>query len=152
MWTPGTIAAAILIPTGTILLLIAALLSWIALHKGGTSRYDDDPFSWWLGACITAIFGIPMLALPLIGMGLVGFNPDYMHYKPVTGTVQAVASRQISDGQSMSTRYVFQINGQAYGVDDTRAALTKPGDLVALNCMKEFVWGSTANGWACNWG
>jgi hypothetical protein len=47
---------------------------------------------------------------------------------------------------------VFKINGQQYGVDDTRAALVKVGDTVNLNCTKQFVFGSTNNGYACNWG
>lgn len=51
----------------------------------------------------------------------------------------------------MSTRYVVVIEGQPYGVDDTRAALLKVGDSVSLLCTKEFVWGSNNNGYACNW-
>lgn len=148
MLTAGTIAAIILIPLGTLFLIAAAILAYVAL----TCTDSIDGMGWWMGFGCAAIIGLPMFILPLVGLMLVGFNGDYLTYHPVNGKVSAVASRMISDGKAMSTRYVFQINGQAYGVDDTRAALVKPGDTVNLNCTKEFVWGSTSNGWACNWG
>lgn len=147
MLTAGTIAAIILIPLGTLFLIAAAILAYVALLG---DVYDS--LGWGAGSGFAAAIGLPMVIFPLIGLMLVGFNGDYLTYHPVNGKVSAVASRMISDGKAMSTRYVFQINGQAYGVDDTRAALVKPGDTVNLNCTKEFVWGSTSNGWACNWG
>jgi hypothetical protein len=145
MLTSGTIAAIILIPLGLIFLLIA-----IGLTVSACNAYE--PEFHWMGAGFLALFGIPMLILPLIGLSLVGFSGDYMAYKPVSGQVQEIASRQIASGKAMETRYVFNIDGQPYGIDDTRAALVKPGDTVKLNCVKEFVWGSTNNGYACNWG
>jgi len=148
MLTAGTIAAIILIPLGAIILIAAFILAYVAFTSGG----GIDDAGWWMGAGFAAVIGLPMLILPLVGFMLVGFNGDYLAYHAVNGKVDAVASRMIADGKAMSTRYVFQIDGQEYGVDDTRAALVKPGDKVNLNCTKEFVWGSTNNGWACNWG
>jgi len=145
MLTSGTIAAIILIPIGT----AGIALSVVLLKK---SFSQNDPEDYWIGSGAVALFAIPMLILPLIGLSLVGFSGDYMAYKPVSGQVEQIASRQIASGKAMETRYVFQINGEPYGVDDTRAALVKSGDNVSLNCVKEFVWGSTNNGYACNWG
>jgi hypothetical protein len=104
---------------------------------------------------LAAMFIVPALIfgfISQIGFMVVGYNSDYLMYKPVAGKVDQIASRQIADGNGMSQRFVFQINGQPYGVDDTRAALVKEGDTVNLNCTKTFVWGSTNNGYACNWG
>jgi len=145
MLTSGTITALILVPLGLAGVGLAALL--LVKSKG---RMNDEDY--WIGAGCIALFAIPMLVLPLIGLALVGFNGDYMAYKPVSGQVEQIASRQIASGKAMETRYVFQIDGKPYGVDDTRAALVKTGDSVSLNCVKEFVWGSTNNGYACNWG
>jgi len=145
MLTSGTIAAIILIPLGVIALAIAIVL----LAK---ARKAYDPENFWLGAGVLGMFAIPAIACPVIGMALVGYSGEYMAYKPVSGTVEQVASRQIADGKAMSQRFVFKINGQEYGVDDTRASLVKAGDAVNLNCAREFVWGSTNNGYACNWG
>lgn len=145
MLTSGTIAAIVLIPLGVIAVGVASFLVLKALSA-------DDPEFFWIGAGGVLLIGLPMAVLPLVGLSLVGFNSDYMSYKPVAGKVEQIASRQIADGKAMSQRFVFKINGQQYGIDDTRAALVKEGDTVNLNCTKEFVWGSTNNGYACNWG
>ena len=145
MLTFGTIAAIILIPLGA-----AGIALAVTLLKKSSSQ--NDPEDYWIGAGSVALFAIPMFILPIIGLSLVGFSGDYMAYKPVSGQVEQIASRQIASGKAMETRYVFQIDGEPYGVDDTRAALVKSGDNVSLNCVKEFVWGSTNNGYACNWG
>jgi hypothetical protein len=145
MLTAGTIAALILIPLGAAGIALSAVL----LKKSFKRDNDED---YWIESGSIALFAIPMFILPLIGLSLVGFSGDYMAYKPVSGQVEQIASRQIASGKAMETRYVFQINGEPYGVDDTRAALVKSGDNVSLNCVKEFVWGSTNNGYACNWG
>lgn len=152
MLTAGTIQALIFIPLGVIVLITGTCFGVAAVRHKPRSDYDDFRVWTWLvgGFCLLA--GLLMLVLPLVGLSLVGFNGDYMAYKPISGQVQDIASRQIADGKAMSTRYVLMIDGQPYGVDDTRAALVKEGDTVNLNCTKEFVWGSTNNGYACNWG
>ena len=152
MLTPGTIAALIIVPLGAIIAIASLAFIIAGFRHEPENSWDDFGFAakafGGVGLAIAAL----MIGLPLIGLALVGFNGDYMAYKPVSGQVEQVASRQIASGKAMETRYVFQINGQPYGVDDTRAALVKTGDTVNLNCVKEFVWGSTNNGYACNWG
>jgi hypothetical protein len=86
----------------------------------------------------------------IAGFTMWPWAPSFHQWYRVHGTVQDTGSRQISDGKSMSTRFVFRINGQPFGVDDTRAALTKVGDVVDLMCKKEYVFRSQP-GWACNW-
>ena len=145
--TIGTIVGFVFIGVSAGLLLAAIGFLWRAIF-----RPMDDGLGEMFIAITSFVLFIPSLVVPLIGFGIVNWNSDYLYLHNISGTVQQVASRQISDGKTMSTRYVFQINGQPYGVDDTRAALAKPGDHVTLNCTKEFVYGSTDNGWACNWG
>lgn len=145
MLTGGTIWGIIALITGAIFLLLALFALF------GMIRWGWDEFAPVLGG-LSFLCSLPALIIPLIGFGLVGWNSDYLAYHPVSGTVQQMASRQIADGKSMSTRYVAVINGQPYGIDDTRAALLKAGDHVDLNCTKEYQWGSTNNGYACNWG
>lgn len=153
MLTSGTIAAIILIPAGGLITLVALVILIAGMrHEPNGFGYDDFRLNAGFGGGTALVVGLLLLVFPLIGLSLVGFNGDYMAYKPISGQVQDIASRQIADGKGMSTRYVVQINGAPYGVDDTRAALVKKGDTVNLNCVKEFVWGSTNNGYACNWG
>jgi hypothetical protein len=127
---------------------VLALIIGVLLIVFGDKSYGDAAFGGVVTVACALLFGF----LAQCGFMTVGYSGDYMAYKPISGQVQDIASRQIATGSSMSTRYVLQINGQPYGVDDTRAALVKKGDAVNLNCVKEFVWGSTNNGYACNWG
>jgi hypothetical protein len=134
---------------GTIFAIVILALCALALVGGLISFFIED--GWVVGAFLVP--GALVLAfITQIGFMMVGYNSDYMAYKPVSGKVEQIASRQIADGKGMSERFVFKINGQQYGVDDTRAALVKVGDTVNLNCTKQFVFGSTNNGYACNWG
>lgn len=78
------------------------------------------------------------------------FDMTYHHWYRVEGQVESIGMRNIRDGDGMSQRYVFVIGGQPWGVDDTRASVTKTGDFVKLKCKKEWVYQSKS-GWACNW-
>jgi hypothetical protein len=80
---------------------------------------------------------------------------DYHHWVDIRGKVQRTSSRFISAGDNGGTnqRFVFVINGKAYGVDDTRASLTRVGNIVHLRCKKEhqFFQKYSDDGWACRW-
>jgi hypothetical protein len=146
MLTSGTVVGIVLLCIAAVLLVIA-LIAWI----GTAIEVFDGDLSTLFGA-MAFVAALIAAAFPIVGFSVVGWSPDYLAFHPVHGVVQQIASRQISEGKGMSQRYVFTIDGQPYGVDDTRAALVKPGDAVSLNCTREFVWGSTNNGYACNWG
>lgn len=90
------------------------------------------------------------IMLPLCIIQWWPFDMSYHRYYRVDGEVTAVASRQISDGRSMSQRFVVVVDGRKLGVDDTRAALLKVGDEVHLLCKREYVYASVS-GWACEW-
>jgi hypothetical protein len=146
MLTSGTIIGIVMLCVAAVL-LVAAVIAWI-----GTSIevfYGDLSVPFGGMAFVAALI---LAAFPIVGFSLVGWNSDYMAFHRVSGTVQQIASRQIADGKGMSQRFVVTIAGQPYAIDDTRAALLKVGDSVSLDCTREFVWGSTNNGYACNWG
>jgi hypothetical protein len=136
---------------GIVLLCIAAALMLIIAWIGTSVEIFDGDLSIPFGG-MAFIGALIVAAFPIVGFSLVGWNSEYMAYHSVSGSVQQIASRQIADGHGMSQRYVVTIDGQPYGIDDTRAALLKVGDHVSLDCTREFVWGSTNNGYACNWG
>ena len=99
-----------------------------------------------------AVFAGIVLVL-LVGISAAGFYPykaEYHQFRPVTGQVEKIGKRLVSEGDGMQERYVFRINGQDYGVDDTRASQTQVGDVVSLSCIREWVYASTS-GWACRW-
>lgn len=80
---------------------------------------------------------------------------DYHHWVDKRGKVTKIGSRFISAGDNGGTnqRFVFVLNGQAYGVDDTRASLARVGDAVHIRCKKEhqFFQNYSDDGWACRW-
>lgn len=135
-----------------LLVLVAAVICfwWNWIRRGDSDNYGGSLIVGW----ILLVIGLLIPIGPLVGFGMVGYSPDYLFYNHVEGTVTQIASRQISDGShGMSTRYVVTLqDGQPYAIDDARAALLKDGDHVSLMCTKEFQWGSTNNGYACNWG
>lgn len=133
---------------GTIFAIVILSACALAVLVGAAIAFLEDT----LLGFLTIVVALVIAFITQIGFMVVGYNSDYLAYKPITGTVEQIASRQIADGKGMSQRFVFKISGQEYGVDDTRAALVKEGDTVSLNCTKQFVWGSTNNGYACNWG
>ena len=101
----------------------------------------------------------PTQALPVVTVGLIvvlvvwfPFSSSYNRYTPISGTVQSVSSRFLSDGSnSVNQRFAVQINGHTYGCDDTRCSLIRQGSEVTLLCEKEFQFNGTP-GYACNWG
>ena len=108
------------------------------------------------GGRMWAVGGI-VCALATVGFWWWGMafttSADYHAWNVKEGKVERVAKRLIPSDKGMAERYVVTINGQPYGIDDTRAALIKAGDSVSLRCKKDFQWGipREAHGWACRW-
>ena len=134
-WTLG-----VLIGVPVFVIILAAIL----IFAGLAFREGEDVIG------VGAVFA----SLAVVGLALWAFFPyssEYHQWRPVSGTVQAVSHRLISTGdKTMSERYVVKIDGQPFGVDDTRAGLLKPGDHVDLACKKEWQY-AAESGWACRW-
>lgn len=142
--TGGTIIGLIALA----LLLLCCLIGFIF---GICIAFDDGRE----GAAVMG--GSAVCALLILGCWWWGMafttSDDYHSWNVKQGRVERVAKRLIATDNGMSERYVVTINGQPYGIDDTRATLVKPGDVVSLRCKKDFQWGvpRSAHGWACRW-
>jgi hypothetical protein len=125
--------------------ILNGILSIIGLLR------DSD----WL--VFTASLAAIGLVVGLLGGGITTFSiwppfsSQYHTYIPVSGLVQDVNSRFLSDGNSMSQRIAVTIRGQIYGCDDTRCAALRTGEAVTLLCAQEFETNGTP-GYVCNWG
>jgi hypothetical protein len=113
----------------------------------------------WRSSVLTA--GITFLVLigGLIG-ALVAYWPlkaEYHQYRSVSGTVAKISSRLIANdngdrgGTSQKFVVVLTSGPQPYGVNDTRAALIKPGDTIHLKCKRTYEYGSDNAGYDCKW-
>lgn len=128
----------------------------LAARRMGEPRADGThhPFYFWADEFIPLgwfSLGIAIVWAGIAAVAYIPYGKDYHYWAPVTGEVEKVDSRLISSGDGMAERYVFTIDGQPYGVDDTRAATVEEGDRVALLCKKEWQW-QAADGWGCRWG
>ena len=128
----------------------------LASRRTAKPRADGThhPFHFWAGEFIPLgwfSLGIAIVWAGIAAVAYIPYGKDYHYWTPVTGAVEEIDSRLISSGDGMAERYVFTIDGQPYGVDDTRAATVDEGDRVALLCKKEWQW-QAADGWGCRWG
>jgi len=130
----------------TALLVMAVLGWWSAIRDGGTNKYG------WTAQRMAATWSTVALAflLPLALLAYYPYKAEYHQWRTVDGTVSEVGNRLLGTGSGMEQRYVLVIDGQPYGVDDTRASLVKVGDEVHLRCIRDWQYASTP-GWVCRW-
>lgn len=141
--TAGTIGGLVLLVIG--LALVCFAVAWALIDAPDGFLFVD------LFGC--AVLLVIVFAFWWWGMAFT-LSPNYHSWNTKTGVVSQVSSRIVKEDSGASQRFVVVLNGQPYGIDDTRAALLKVGDRVTLRCKKEFQWGvpRDAQGWACNWG
>jgi hypothetical protein len=97
--------------------------------------------------------GVLAVEAGFLALVLFPFQSAYMRYVPVTGKVQQVTSRFLSNGNNGSTQKfaVMLTNGEIYGCNDTRCSAVVPGDEITMLCEKTWQWGGPA-GEDCAWG
>lgn len=145
-WSLGTLV-------GLPIAILAALAlvasgAWMVKRSRTADHIDALPLKWLAIGCYVAAALIAVATASPLGM--YPYDSEYHQWRDVTGTVERVESRQIADGEGMSERYVFVIDGQPFSVDDTRAAVANKGDTVSLRCKREWQY-AAASGWACRW-
>lgn len=137
-WTFGILIG---VPFLLIVLICGVVIAALLLR-------EKDNLGW------AFLIGTPILVLVLAVWTLWPFSKEYHYWTPVEGTVETVDRRQVVDGKGMSEKIVVRFEGdtQLYGIEDTRAALLKPGDKTALLCKKAHQWGPSVDGYDCRWG
>ena len=122
---------------------IVVLLVIVAIGIGLLVWRDDRGLA-------SGAFGVGLAIAAVAAFGWFPYDAQYHKIWTVHGTVTAVDKRLISDGSAMSERFVVEIAGQPFGVDDTRAATLTVGDTVTLGCTRSWVYASE-DGWVCRW-
>lgn len=142
-WSIGTLVLMPVFIFVAAVFILAGIAWWIWRTPGS---YDMPA---WVGG----VGGITIGALLLAGTGLAmwPWKAQYHQWQPVTGKVAQISSRLVGDSDSAHQKFVVKFtDGRLRGVDDTRAALVKPGDTISLKCKRVYQWGATP-GWDCNW-
>lgn len=143
-WTLGVLIG---LPLTVLVLIGSALLGlwlWKRWRESGSYIAED----YWMGAIGCLI----VFVVVLLG-GLVAYFPyeaQYHQWRTISGTVEKIDKRLIAEDKGMAERYVLMIDGQPYGVDDTRAATVEPGDQVSIKCRRDWQYASVP-GWVCRW-
>jgi hypothetical protein len=104
------------------------------------------------GGLIAGTVATLLVVVGIACFALWPFKHDYHFWVPKGGTVTEVDKRLVPAGDSgMEEKFVLTIDGQPYGVTDTRAATVRKGDRVDIACKRAYEWGSTNHGWDCRW-
>lgn len=136
-WSLGTL---IWLPTCVI---IVALLSLFAIWL---RRNDEAPFD-----IVVWVFAAAVVGGTLSPVGMYPYRAEYHQWRDVSGTVQTIDKRLVSDGDSMQEKFVVVFadsGGAQFGCDDTRCAAVAGGDALKLSCKR--VWQYTGtDGYDC---
>lgn len=136
---------------GTIVTVVIACISLIVIYAG---------IRWWNdeGDPVLLAIGVVILLGTSIGWAWSSWplDRDYHWWQDREGIVVVKSSRLLSDGdKGINQKFVVRLKGSGdlLGINDTRAALLKPGDRVHLACKKanEFGIPRAAHGWDCRW-
>ena len=118
------------------LLVLAGLVATVITFMIG--RNEDEPMIKWGGsgawlAGTAVAFGFwAWAAHP-------SFDMDYHTYNNVTGIVEKVDGRMVTEGEGMSEKIVVLLDdGQEYGCLDTRCTLIELGHVVEMSCIKGY--------------
>lgn len=154
---PWSLGVLIGVPLAALLFLVVvgwgAVMFALGMRRkktgyGNSARMVRDPYLIWSGVAIAVVGGLIVAGGFVFAMW--PFNSQFHQWRSVHGTVQQISSRLIASDKSMSQRYVVVIDGQQFGIDDTRASLLHKGDQVSLKCKREYQFQSVS-GWACRW-
>ena len=131
-------------------LLVVAICFALAIWARGREDYHGSYSDWPMVFWPALICGVVVLVGTAVAM--FPYKYEYHSYRPVSGTVEQVNNRFLPSGDSVEQKFVVKLAGdpQPYGVQDTRAALLKPGDRVSLKCLKKWQWSARA-GYDCRW-
>lgn len=151
----GAWSLGVLIGVPILGVIVLACLAW-AVFWSITGFRERDGEAFGFASFGFASFGLGGLVLVLgIALSPLGYYPydaSYHQWRPVSGVVKDASSRFLpsSDGKATEQKIVVQYVGSelAFGCQDTRCALVKPGDTLDLKCKRAWQYQSES-GYDC---
>lgn len=151
-WTLGVLIG---VPLLALFVLICLVIIVVGLQSLTTRGYYRERFPGLRTAGITFVVMVVVLITALVAYW--PLKAEYHQYRSVSGVVAKISSRLIAVGDSdhagTDQKFVVVLTSgpQQYGVNDTRAALVKPGDEIHLRCKRSYEYGSDNAGYDCKW-
>lgn len=133
--------------------IVVCFCVWLALTlKRYMDSVGEDDFDYALAKWSRRISlaTVPLVAAIWVATTWPSFDMKYHSYNEVTGQVTSISQRLVTEGDGMSEKYVFVIDGQEYGCTDTRCGLVIVGDTVTLSCITVWEYAGT-DGYDCKW-
>lgn len=123
-------------------LIVAAVITVRVAYR------DDDGEFYFIGGLLATV---ALLVIGGTAFGMWPYKAEYHQWRTTSGTVAAIDSRVLADGEGMTQRFVVTFtDGRQRACDDTRCATVHTGDFLTLRCKRAYQWGATP-GWDCNW-
>lgn len=147
-WSLGVLIGLPVILVG---IVVTVILSTFFLKK----MQDAPIYSMGYDSVDRLFIKIPagLILAALLGVLIFGFYPykaEYHQWREVSGPVTQINSRIVSAGEnSVNQKFVAEINGKAYGCNDTRCATVHVGDTLTLSCKRTWQYAGT-DGYDCN--
>lgn len=119
------------------------LLRWARRNAYSFDEGTARALGWGaLGFAVLVVIGTAVSTFP--------WEREYHRFEPKVGEVQVIDKRLVAQGGGMQEKIVVRfadLPGQ-WGCEDTRCALVKPGDMLALRCIKRWDYSAT-DGYDC---
>jgi hypothetical protein len=132
---------------GGLLFVALAIIVLLAIASFAASHWEQDLAPLW---AVSAVACIPIL-LGITACATFPWESEYHRYEPKVGKVVSVDKRLVSAGdKGMQEKLVVRfadMPGQ-WGCEDTRCASVRPGDMLALRCIKRWDY-SASDGYDC---
>jgi hypothetical protein len=131
------------------------MAAWLAVCVMATlllTRYAkrNNSFEARIYAWIAALAALATIAIYVV-VTWPTFDMTYHTYHKVGGTITDIKPRGIAEGNGTTFDYAVQFGSdQTYRCDDSRCAVLKDGDTLALWCIPQWQMNATA-GYACNY-
>lgn len=149
-WSLGTLIGFPLLVLTAILLLVLSI--WLIRKSIRLTKQSsaDATMVFWCGVAASVSV---LLVVVGTAWGMWPYKAEYHQWRETSGVVAAIDSRLMSSGDNGGTTQRFVVtfeDKRERSCDDTRCATVKVGDILVLECQRQWQYAGT-DGYNCNY-